>query len=278
MRRIHFSRRACRTLGVLTLSVLSLAACDDDVDPTGVATPELTAALSTSQFATTDPEIGTDETISVDVTNSGNATLTITDITIGGSDADAFALVDAGGTDLAAGASTSFQIAFTPATVGTKNATLSIVSANADDFEAAISGTAERFQFTQVDRMGIPALNTVFNHPSGTGPFDKTAYNVASPANDVANYTDLFVTVLENVPNNDPEGTAALLLPDELPVSLAASPTAFANLTGRALSDDATDVALTVVINNEPTLQSDNVGANDKAFLAEFPYVAAPHN
>ena len=52
-----------------------------------------------------------------------------------------------------------------------------------------------------------------------------------------------------------------------------ASPTAFANLTGRALSDDAVDVALFVTV-GIPALRSDHVDANDRAFLSTFPYVA----
>ena len=120
-------------------------------------------------------------------------------------------------------------------------------------------------------------MNTVFNHPSGTAGFDKTLYNVSSPAGDVATYTAQFETVLGAVGNADPAATAALLLPDELPVSLGASPTAFASLTGRTLSDDATDVALFVTV-GAAELQSDNVDANDLPFRTTFPYVAAPHN
>lgn len=129
----------------------------------------------------------------------------------------------------------------------------------------------------QVDRMGIPALNTVFNHPSGIGPFDKKAYNVASPADDLASYFDVFALVLGVVANEDPEGTAGVLLPDALPVNMGA-PTNFAMLNGRNLADDATDVALSVVIGPSlDFLHSDNVDENDRAFRSEFPYVAPPH-
>lgn len=278
MRTTSTSRATFRLLGTLALPAVFLTACGDDQNPMNAGPGEIEAELSMAQFAETDPEIGTDELINVRLSNTGNTAVTVTGIALDGPDAAAFELRGAESLALAAGASATFDVAFTPTTVGTKSATLVVSSDNADPVEAAISGTATRFQFIQVDRKGIPGLNTVFNHPSGTGPFDKTAYNVVSPANDVANYTDLFVTVLGAVPNSDPEGTAALLLPDELPVSLGASPTAFATLTGRALADDAVDVALFVVINAEPALQSDNVDANDKAFRSEFPYVATPHN
>lgn len=127
--------------------------------------------------------------------------------------------------------------------------------------------------YTQVDRIGIPALNTVFNHRPA---FSKTAYNIAGPADDVATYTDQFVTVLTAVANANPNATAAVLLPDELPVNLGSATSNFALLDGRKLSDDATDVALTVVV-GVAALQSDNVDANDVAFLNSFPYLAPPN-
>ena len=125
-------------------------------------------------------------------------------------------------------------------------------------------------QYRQVDRMGIPALNTVFNHPPA---FSKTDYNTAGPDGDVAAYTGLFVTVLGAVANADPAATAAVLLPDELPVSLGQTVSNFAALTGRKPADDGTDVALQVVV-GIAALQSDNVDANDVPFLTSFPYLA----
>ncbi len=125
-------------------------------------------------------------------------------------------------------------------------------------------------QYRQVDRMGIPALNTVFNHPP---VFSKTDYNTAGPDGDLAAYTGLFETVLGAVANADPTATAALLLPDELPVSLGETVSNFAALTGRKPADDATDVALQVVV-GVASLQSDNVDANDVPFLTSFPYLA----
>ena len=53
-------------------------------------------------------------------------------------------------------------------------------------------------------------------------------------------------------------------------------------LTGRALADDVIDVELLLIFGgpagtDNPGLTSDNVDANDKAFLSSFPYLAAPH-
>ncbi len=134
--------------------------------------------------------------------------------------------------------------------------------------------------FSQVDRQGVPAVNTVFHHPqsvSTTDLFDKTAYNLALPADDVATYLSLFTTVLTATGNADPAGTAAaVFLPDVMPINLGSTTSNFATLDGRKLEDDATDVALTVAV-GAAALQSDNVDANDKAFLSTFPYLAAPH-
>lgn len=145
-----------------------------------------------------------------------------------------------------------------------------------DDDPPAGNGNGDA-TFTQVDRMGIPALNTVFNHPSFE-PFSKRAYNLKGPATDVADYQAQFVTVLGAVQNGDPAQTAALLLPDELPVSLGADTSSLAQLTGRRPEEDAADIALSLVMGDTlAALRSDNVDSNDKAFEAGFPYLATPH-
>lgn len=132
--------------------------------------------------------------------------------------------------------------------------------------------------YTQVDRMGLPTINTVFNHPKGVTGFSKTTYNQKSPQTDVADYTTQFVTVLGAVANTTPTQVAAALLPDELPVKLGSVTSSFAALDGRKPQDDAVDVALSLVIGDAlAQLHSDHVDANDKPFLADFPYLAAPN-
>ena len=174
---------------------------------------------------------------------------------------------------IGAGATLEVGIAFDPTTAGTRTAELTIPVENGMDLMISLSGTGGDFSYRQVDRVGIPTLNTVFNHPP---QFSKTDYNTASPSADVSAYTSLFETVLGAVANANPSATAALLLPDALPVSLAAE-TRFGTLTGRDLDDDAVDVALTVTVGIE-ALHSDNVDANDVAFRSDFPYLADPHN
>lgn len=265
-------------LPLVGLTVLALAACDDDPTRPGPQADILVSARAAS-FAETDVNVGTDERIAVEIRNEGRGALEVTAIELTGADTDAFRVVDgAAPLTLEPGGVHEVRLGFEPQTTGGKSARLAVVSNDPDEarVEIRVTGQAARFQYTQVDRMGIPGLNTVFNHATSVAAFDKTAYNRATPAGDVATYRDQFITVLGAVANPDPEATADLLLPDELPVSLGAQETAFGQLTGRALADDAVDVALAVTV-GVAALQSDNVDANDRAFRDEFPYVAAPH-
>ena len=72
---------------------------------------------------------------------------------------------------------------------------------------------------TQVERMGLPTINTVFNHTDAT----KDAYNRAEPRNDVADYSDDVSGVVELITwlaGTTPYGAAygdaiaGVLLPD----------------------------------------------------------------
>src|SRR5712691_158535 len=69
--------------------------------------------------------------------------------------------------------------------------------------------------WTQKDRMGRPAINTVFNHGA-----DKNTFNGIPPTQDVAQFGDKFVAVLEGAPFNRDANTAkalaGVLLPDIL--------------------------------------------------------------
>lgn len=130
---------------------------------------------------------------------------------------------------------------------------------------------------TQVERMGLPTINTVFNHTDAT----KDAYNRAEPRNDVADYSDDVSGVVELITSlagtaPDPaaygDAIAGVLLPDVVTYNTA-QPANFAALNGRALADDVIDVALSVVAN---TSLSDCI-ANDSTFRASFPYVGVPN-
>ena len=125
--------------------------------------------------------------------------------------------------------------------------------------------------FQQFDRIGRPAINTVFVPSSG-----KDGFNVAVPANDVAAYTSTVVAFLMNVAGQsqaDAEALASALLPDVLTIDVS-QPSGFLN--GRTLADDVITAELGLIFGSNAGLNDDNVDANDVAFLATFPYLAAP--
>jgi len=258
-----------RALPALAAATLLISGCDDD--PAGPMTGPMATDVSAVDFGALDTNFGPGVAQTFTVTNVSNVALTVGPMNVLG-DEDFNLSYGAEATSLAPGASMDVAVTFDPAREGDRSAQVVVPADGREGAVVFVSGRGRAFQYRQVDRMGIPGLNTVFNHPP---VFSKTAYNVATPDRDVADYSGLFETVLGAVGNADPSATAALLLPDALPVSLAGA-TAFATLTGRALTDDAVDVALSVTV-GDPALQSDNVDLNDKAFLMDFPYLAAPH-
>ena len=150
----------------------------------------------------------------------------------------------------------------------------------------------------QIDRMGRPAINTVFI-PNNPFPPDrvadgkaskKTTFNHGEPSADVATWTGEVVDTLKTTFSlNDPasglggtddpsddagkiNGLAAVLLPDILTVDVS-SPAGFLN--GRKPADDVIDAELGLV--TEGFVTTDCVGSNDAAFPTTFPYLAKPH-
>jgi len=140
----------------------------------------------------------------------------------------------------------------------------------------------ENGQLTQVERMGLPGINTIFNHSGPT----KDAYNRARPQYDVANYTDdvaLVATLIQQllgIPDAAAEAhgaaVAATLLPDVITYNTQ-SPADFTALNGRALSDDVIDVALNFTALGTPTGPLSDCIGNDSTFSASFPYLDDPN-
>jgi Domain of unknown function (DUF4331) len=100
------------------------------------------------------------------------------------------------------------------------------------------------------------------------------AYLAAEPADD-PRFVAVFAHALEHTGGYTPaEATrvAATLLPDVLHYD-PTQPAAFPN-NGRALTDDVVDFFLPLLTNGK--VKGDNVGPH-KDLLADFPYVAAPH-
>ncbi len=126
-------------------------------------------------------------------------------------------------------------------------------------------------ELRQEDRFGLPAIATVFI------PTDlRDAYNEAVPAGDVANFKSLIVAKLLAFGQDaaSANALAAALTPDLQPIDLS-QPTGFLN--GRKLDDDVITAELHLIFGSNAVLNDDHVDANDKPFLATFPYLAGPH-
>ena len=141
--------------------------------------------------------------------------------------------------------------------------------------------------YDQADQVGRPAINTVFIPASG-----KDSFNTTAPAQMAGLFTNDMKTSLLTL---NPGYTTNLLgLTSDQFIGVVSTDvlnastqgvTSFYNgkqvLTGRTLSDDVIDVELTLVFggpdgSSNPSLTSDHVNANDKAFLTAFPYEANP--
>jgi hypothetical protein len=152
------------------------------------------------------------------------------------------------------------------------------------------STPAATVYYQQQDQMGRPAINTVFN----AAVADKEAFNMTTPSAMTASFQSKFQTRLlalnpgytTNALGQDAAALSGLLAQDVLNVSTNGTTTFFdgnpANtLSGRALGDDVIDVELLLIFGgptgaSNPTLTSDHVNGNDKAFLSTFPYLASP--
>lgn len=121
---------------------------------------------------------------------------------------------------------------------------------------------------SQADRMGRPAINTVFNHGE-----DKNTFNHAVPTQDRAMFLDKFVATLTSLgnPPDKAQQIAMILLPDILTFD-ASSPAGFLN--GRQLADDVIDAELALVTNGAIT--TDMVGPHTD-YLPVMPYLGDPH-
>lgn len=126
---------------------------------------------------------------------------------------------------------------------------------------------------TQVDRFGLPAINTAFVAADA----DKDVYNASAPADD-AQFLPVASAVIQaryGLTQMQADALADFALPDVQPLGdLSGFP------MGRRLSDDVIDAELGLIFGvfgpAVPALQSDGVDANDVPFLGGFPYLAAP--
>jgi hypothetical protein len=142
----------------------------------------------------------------------------------------------------------------------------------------------------QVDRMGRPAIATVFIpnnpfEPKGSEPSLKNTYNHGKPSTDQARFRGEIVDSLktlfslnDNSGDNTSDdagkinGLADILLPDLLTYDTSSSK---GFLNGRRPADDVIDAELNLI--TEGAVKTDCVDHNDKKFPKAFPYLAGPH-
>ena len=166
-------------------------------------------------------------------------------------------------------------------------ATAFFASCNNDDNNGGSTSADFSGTFVQKDQMARPAINTVFI-ASGT---PKDTFNTTTPSAMGAAYQSVFQSRLlalnpaytTNALGQTAAQLTGLLATDVLNVKTTGTTTFFdgvpANtLSGRALADDVIDVELLLIFGGtdgtaNATLTSDNVDANDKAFLPAFPYL-----
>lgn len=123
----------------------------------------------------------------------------------------------------------------------------------------------------QIDRMGRPAINAVFNKGA-----DKNAFNHGLPKDDYADFSGNVIHTLEALggySEADATGLAHVLLPDVL--TYDTSTAAAGPLNGRAPTDDVIDAELSIV--TQGGIPGDCVGAHTD-YLSTFPYLGNPHS
>jgi hypothetical protein len=122
--------------------------------------------------------------------------------------------------------------------------------------------------YTKDDRMGRPAINTVFNHGDA-----KNVFNEIDPPQDRSLFEASFQATLESFgySADQADAIADILLPDILTYDYKSSA---GFLNGRKLTDDVIDIELTLVTNGKIT--TDMVGPHTD-YLHHFPYLGQPH-
>jgi uncharacterized protein DUF4331 len=138
------------------------------------------------------------------------------------------------------------------------------------------------------DQVGRPGIATVFVAAADKDNFNGTIPSLMGPL-----YQSKFQTQLQayngggyttNLLGLSAAQFTGVLATDVLNVSTTGVTTYYDGtnvLTGRKLDDDVIDVSLILIFGGptggaNPQLTSDHVDHNDKAFLASFPYEAAP--
>ena len=157
--------------------------------------------------------------------------------------------------------------------------------------ERGVTGVESDGLYTQVERLGNPLVSEVT-----FAKRDHGFHNTTGPQTDVASgfrtKVEAFVTGVAGRNQSVATTLSSVLIPDMLIVQTDKPGNTAGWLSwaladgygGRRLADDVVDAGLAAIFgsllspdNVSPGLSTDNVGANDRAFLATFPYLAAAH-
>lgn len=122
----------------------------------------------------------------------------------------------------------------------------------------------------QIERTGNPAVSTAF-----IARPNRDRFNIIRPNRDARDFGTEIAASLTAYGTNaqNQQILAGVAIPDTLKVNLDNAP-GFPN--GRRPQDDVIDTLFFFIFNQPATAPTDNVPSNDKPFLNEFPYLAAP--
>jgi hypothetical protein len=170
-------------------------------------------------------------------------------------------------------------------------ALLALVAVAGCDDDDGITSNGRVRVYTQIERLGNPLVSEVT-----FAKRDHGFHNTTGPATDVQNgfraKVEAFVTGVAGRQPSVATTLSNVLIPDMLIVQTLRPGNTAGWLTwaladgygGRRLADDVVDAGLMAIFgplldpnNVSPGLSTDNVNANDRAFLASFPYLAAAH-
>ncbi len=130
-------------------------------------------------------------------------------------------------------------------------------------------GNSDFGQFVQIEREGLPVVNSALIPPNRRDEYNRTA-----PESDIKFRQDV-ITIVEGLNGGDSDHAGAIadfVLPDVLTLDMT-SPQGFPN--ARRHDDDFTDPLLDLL--SKGAVTTDGVDANDVPFLEEFPFFAPEH-
>ncbi|MFC3956843.1 Ig-like domain-containing protein [Halovivax cerinus] len=117
---------------------------------------EISVTPGTLDFGTT--PVGSTRTKTITVANVGDRNLTLSDVTLAGPEADAFAITAGNGTaELGYGETEGFTVAYTPTALGTANATVTVHSDDPDEptVDVSLAGSGSDDDAPTVDAIDV---------------------------------------------------------------------------------------------------------------------------